>query len=127
MRNAIFGPRFIGFTVLFLCWFNVKAQLRVDTTISVETLVNDYFLTGTVKEFHIEYQGARVAIGAFSDESGSFNIRKGIIITTGMASMAQGPNNSKCSGIDLGQYDKPDKDLVRIADGPLWDQAILEF
>jgi outer membrane protein OmpA-like peptidoglycan-associated protein len=104
------------------------AQLKVDTTVSIDRLVNQYFLTGTVKAFNIKYKGSREAIGLFNYEHGNFNINKGIILSTGRVTMAEGPNTLKNSGKDLGIFQKPDKDLAKIMYyAQFYDEAILEF
>jgi outer membrane protein OmpA-like peptidoglycan-associated protein len=121
---------FFSLGLIILQWFpgRLQAQLRVDTTVSIGALVNRYFLTGTVKAFHIRYQGSKKAIGLFNFDSGSFEIKKGILISTGYANEAIGPNNQRNVGGPLffNQF-KPDRDLAKIARSSINDQAILEF
>jgi outer membrane protein OmpA-like peptidoglycan-associated protein len=112
----------------FLDSYPVLGQLKVDTTVRIDRLVNDYFLTGTIKAFNIKYKGSREAIGLFDYDKGNFNMKKGLILCTGQATMAEGPNTLKNSGKDLGIYQKPDKDLSKILyHASFYDEAVLEF
>jgi outer membrane protein OmpA-like peptidoglycan-associated protein len=128
--NMIFFIRYVRYALLFTVVIHCNeaiAQLKIDTTVSIEKLVNSYFLTGTIKAFNIRYKGSKYAIGLFTNDSGSFNINKGIVLSTGRATAAKGPNNSKRGGVDLNTNYRPDKDLDKIARGQLLDQATLEF
>lgn len=107
---------------------NVNAQLSVDTTVRIRNLVNDYFLTGSVKAFNIKWKGNKKSIGLFRYDAGSFEIKKGIILSTGRAVDAIGPNDHpNVSGALYYTQPDPDPDLAPIANGKLLDPSVLEF
>ena len=107
---------------------SIYCQLAVDTSVTkeqlVETLIDDIYYDNVT--LHCNGQ----AIGLFSHpvDSSNLDIQSGILLTTGKATNAIGPNyyggKSGTNAIDVF-----DKDLSELANGDdeVWDRCILEF
>ncbi|OFX67148.1 MAG: hypothetical protein A2X12_07890 [Bacteroidetes bacterium GWE2_29_8] len=80
---------------------NVKAQLIVETNITAEDLIKNYLLGEGVTVSNIQVTGNPTAIGAFDGTNTHINIKKGMLISTGYATNAIGPNNDPSSSQDF--------------------------
>jgi outer membrane protein OmpA-like peptidoglycan-associated protein len=119
------------FVLLFflnlLSYFSV-GQLRVDTNVLIPDMVRK-ILIGNADQFkikNIKYTGARESIGVFHNEMKYHShIKKGIIISTGNVTDANGPNEipDKTSLTFINE----DTDLEKLAHGKTFDAAVLEF
>lgn len=69
------------------------------TTYSAEQLITDVFLGDCLEASNITFTGATGAIGSFTNGA-SIGIEEGIILTSGSAVAAEGPNNSGSSTLD---------------------------
>lgn len=99
-------------------------QLTVDTTATAQQLVNT-ILGPAHTASNIKLTCSARAIAAFSGTS-NIGFERGIILTTGMASLAKGPNNKKNAGYDNGAAG--DKDLAAIIGKvSTYDGCALEF
>jgi gliding motility-associated-like protein len=102
---------------------SVYAQLNINQGINPDELVQ--MLTGSgVTISNIKYKGSAYAKGSFSGSS-NLGLSKGIILTTGCAINAKGPNNKEettCRNNFAG-----DPQLDGMAGGNTRDAAILEF
>jgi outer membrane protein OmpA-like peptidoglycan-associated protein len=99
--------------------------VKVDTTLSAETLIKEKFLQGGLELKNITYKGNVNAIGLFNCSSDSFPLSNGIILSTGRASKSAGPNNN--FGLSGDNNTAGDADLDRICRGRTFDAAIIEF
>ncbi len=104
------------------------AQLSVTTGISPSALVWKDLIgqNSGLRILNIKYKGAQYSIGKFkTEESAHIDIKSGLILSTGFAKDAEGPNN----GGGAGQYlHMPgDRQLVRLANNVTMDACILEF
>ena len=73
------------------------------------------------------YSGAEGAAGTFTGGlSSGIGIERGILLTTGLAELAVGPNDNSSEGLDHGD-DAGDSDLTGLAGYPTFDAAALEF
>lgn len=104
---------------------NLKAQAVVDTSFTADFLVNKVLLGSGVLIGNVKYTGEKHAISAYLDESKELGIDKGILLTSGNAYYALGPNKSPRSGWASSTYG--DEELEAIARGKTWDAAVLEF
>lgn len=101
------------------------------SSISVETgvltpqqLIQDVFLGDCLSASNINFTGANSAIGTFSD-GGPIGIESGIILTSGLATIALGPNDQGGAGFDHGLPGHP---LLTDAAGmQTYDAAVFQF
>ncbi len=79
-----------------------------------------------LKIINIKYRGAPFSIGKFdTEESEHIDIKNGIILSTGYAKDAAGPNNA--GGVGEPLYQLGDRQLSRLANNATFDACILEF
>jgi len=114
----------IGFS--FLCLTNVaKAQLVVNTALTPQQLVQNILIGTGVTVSNVSFTGSASAIGEFDATNTVLTINSGVLISTGNAVDAVGPNNTGSSGTDLSQAG--DALLTAISGNTTFDAAILEF
>lgn len=107
---------------------NLLAQyITVDTTISEQVLVADSLVSGCVQAYDINFTGDGRGIGYFNATGTPFytTITSGIILASGNATNAIGPNNSGSitTGFGLGG----DADLQTLVTQTLNDASVLTF
>ena len=92
--------KYFSYTVIELCLFlsTADAQVVVDTTYSAEYLVKEILLGQGVTVGNVSYTGEKYAISLYSDDRSAVGIRKGILLTSGNAYYALGPNKSPRTG-----------------------------
>jgi gliding motility-associated-like protein len=110
----------------------VKAQLTVDNTITVNDLVNEYLVGENVAIFNILINGvpgdtAYLNAALFNSTNSNIPIEDGIVLSSGDANNVIGPNNSGSSSMagNLPLYNDPDLDSI--ASGATNDETVLEF
>ncbi|MGB0862446.1 MAG: choice-of-anchor L domain-containing protein [Saprospiraceae bacterium] len=101
--------------------------MNVDTLVSPEQLVKEVLLGGNnVKVGNIQYHGDSAARGYFEVETSKlFVINKGLVLSTGLASSATGPNSTSHKSELL--FTKGDSDLEMLCNEITHDAAVLEF
>lgn len=112
----------------------VNAQLAVDNSITAEDLVQNVLLGAGVTVSNITFNGvpgnvANIQIGSFNGSNSNLGLSDGVIMASGNAEVAIGPN------ADVGATEPPaglnspgDDDLSQLLDGSITnDAAILEF
>ncbi len=110
--------------------FQICAQetplLQVDAeTYTPQQLIEDILITGCLEASNVQYTGDPDALGYF-ESYGGFDFSKGIIMTTGKAVDAIGPNESENNGYDNNGGDN-DNDLEELSGFETYDVATLEF
>ncbi|MBD2344576.1 choice-of-anchor L family PEP-CTERM protein [Anabaena subtropica] len=116
-----------AFTVVGLGLVTAPAQaINITTTGDPNALVNEILGTG-ITISNVTYNGSPVASGTFSNGfSSGIGIDKGIILTSGRADLAVGPNTLDDAGVNNGF--PGDADLNSLIPGfTTQDAAILEF
>lgn len=116
---------FIGF--IFLSSAEGQSPLRIRSDLPVEFLVNKILLeeNADLKVSNIRYHGNPLSIGAFSNSSKYYLIKKGIILSTGNAEDAIGPNQYNDMGFF---FNSPGSSkLEKIATGRTFDACELSF
>ena len=111
----------------------VTAQLAVNSSQSPANLVQNVLLGGGVSVSNITFNGGpantpNVQAASFNSSSANVGLSTGILLCTGDAAMAIGPNNN--SGATLpqdGLFGGGDVDLAALAGGDVFDAAVLEF
>lgn len=114
---------------IFISFLSIKGQspLRVRSDLSVEFLVNKILLdeNAGLKVSNIRHLGDPQSIGAFSNSSKYYLIKKGIILSTGIAEDAIGPNQYNDKGFFLNT--NGNSKLEKIATGRTYDASELSF
>ncbi|WPP48557.1 OmpA family protein [Catalinimonas niigatensis] len=113
----------IGF--LFLSSLSCLAQISVDTSYTEESLVREVFVGEKTKLNAIHYQGSYQSIGLFETEHLEFPLAKGIILSTGKAKHAIGPNRTPNRSTAF--YKDGDDQLDKLSGRTTHDAAVLEF
>ncbi|MEO8066289.1 MAG: choice-of-anchor L domain-containing protein [Flavobacteriales bacterium] len=115
------------------CWaIGTQAQLVVDNTTTVESLVQNVLLGGGVNVSNITFNG--LPANFITEQAGSFNgtattlgIGTGMMLATGSVFNAIGPNNVGSSSLGGGNMNS-DPDLAILSDPQtVNDAAVLEF
>jgi gliding motility-associated-like protein len=121
MNKLILTPFFV------LLAFAGAGQLVVNTPITPAQFVNSLVGSGVIVS-NITYSGDADQIGEFDATATVLGIPEGVILATGTASLAIGPNNSGSTTLGGGNFGVTDPDLDAII-GPAGgnDAAILEF
>lgn len=104
---------------------NAKAQLVVDTAVSVNTMMDDFFANTCVSISNITYSGAPVAVGFFDASGTNLGINAGFMMTSGSVYNAIGPNDN--SAVTLHNNMNGDGDLDALAGYTTYDASIIEM
>ncbi|HBS84927.1 MAG: hypothetical protein A2W91_06810 [Bacteroidetes bacterium GWF2_38_335] len=100
--------------------------LTVDNTTYTPTqLVQDFLVTGCLEAYNVTYTGDPTAIGLFNATGTPLAFNQGIILASGNAQNAIGPNNLSSAGNSL--LTAGDINLDAICVATTYDAAILEF
>ncbi len=107
------------------------AQLVIDNSASPDALVQNVLLGGGVTVSNITFNGVagnspHAQIAAFNSANANVGIASGLILATGDASVAMGPNNSGSTSLELAD-NASDADLAQITGTLINDAAVLEF
>jgi gliding motility-associated-like protein len=108
------------------------AGIQTSSDISPEEMIQDIFIGGGCFEAkNITYKGKDKARGSFSQGMSSIAMEDGIILTTGLAKNAHGPNNSPETSHNHTIFSpRGDDDLQKLianASNRVKDVAIIEF
>jgi PKD repeat protein len=95
------------------------------TAEQIDSIISNFMLGGCVEVTNIQYTGAPEAAGIFIDTANSIGMEYGVILTTGSAVIALGPNNSASAGNGHGLAG--DTMLTSLAGAPTYDACVVEF
>jgi len=118
-------------TLLLLCFHTlIYAQLEVtsgDTPpFDPEIILENFFFGGGVEVLDISYNGADNAVGFFEGENSNIGLDRGILLTTGDAVNAIGPNNEM--GVSTTNFLQGEEDLEQLISNPdINDAAVYEI
>ncbi len=119
-------------TTLLLLSFHtlMYAQLEVtsgDTPpFEPETILENFFFGGGVEVLDITYNGDAAAVGFFDGENSNIGIDRGILITSGDAVNAEGPNTE--TGTTSSHMLQDEEDLEQLIPGfTIFDPAVYEI
>ena len=108
-----------------ICSAGTASALSVTQTGDGATLVSNILGSG-ITASNITYTGSALASGTFTDGASSIGIGSGIILTSGLATGAEGPNNSDSYTLSLGLGG--DAQLEGLIPGfTTYDATVLEF
>ena len=117
------------FTLILFSSQIASAQITVNQATSqtqVEDMVEDVLLGSCVTIGSVDYTGPASSSGTFSSNGSAFPMGSGILLTTGTASIAVGPDNDNDAG--TGHGNPGDADLTSLVTGAVTNDAvILEF
>lgn len=125
----------VSFLTLFYMFSSHAQSINVAATQTPQQLVNNVLLGSGVTASNILINGAAGLantpfgnIGFFTNINGTFPMTSGIILTTGDAAGATGPNNSgSFTLVGASQSVASDPDLNAIANGSITNGVLLEF
>ncbi len=117
--------RYIIIWLLLFSSICTLAQVSVDTSYNEESLVRQVFVTEDTAIQTITYRGSYQSIGLFETEAPDFPFAKGIILSTGQAKSAIGPNRRPTTGTAF--YQNGDEQLSKLGGHTTYDAAVLEF
>lgn len=115
----------IGVLGLMVLPFTGQSQVSVETGVSPEVIVNEHLIGEGIKVRKIKFTGDVRALGVFENPGGQPGFDKGILLSTGLATDAAGPNNNPKTSTVLGKGGS--KDLYELAKGRTFDASVLEF
>src|SRR5687768_12734046 len=117
----------LAFTcALVFSGITLNAQLTVNNTTNAVSAVEDFLLGEGVNATNITYVGNNDQVASFICTGCNLNLPSGIILSSGNANSASGPNNN---GAASDAYNVPsgDPDLNAISAVSVNDASILEF
>lgn len=91
----------------------------------VDSLINYFMLGGCVDVTNIQYTGHPQALGLLVDTTGSMGLEYGLILSTGLATIAIGPNQTPNAGVNLNYPGDPT--MSALLNLPTFDACIIEF
>ncbi len=103
------------------------AVIQINTGISAEDLINNTLIGGNCFNVsNVTYAGQADQIGTFSNGSTNIGFSNGVILATGQATLASGPNDqdNASAGYGIGTQDA---DLSNLTPGSIFDLANIEF
>lgn len=105
---------------------NQTKAISVDVvTYTPQELVEEILITGCLSASNISYTGDPQSIGYFSGGNTAFGFDDGVILCSGNATDAEGPNTGTGTGTNMGA--NGDADLTSIVGATTYDAAVLEF
>lgn len=122
--------------IVLLCIHFSVEDMQAQNKFKVDTLFKplDYlyhiFDTTNIKFSNIKYRGMKSAIGKFSFDAEGFEIKQGIVLSSGNVGTIKGGNKTPgTSGLawDNRYSFKGDRDLGKLSKGKVCDQAFIEF
>jgi outer membrane protein OmpA-like peptidoglycan-associated protein len=112
--------------ILLLFWAQVaQAQLTVNIRVEANELIKEVLLGNNIQVSNIVYRGSHESKGQFTNTDTPLRISEGVILSTGDARNAIGPN--KGDGFTGMMGSRGDRDLNSIAKGYTYDAAMLEM
>lgn len=105
----------------------LTAQLVVDNSLTPEQVVTQILLGEGVVISNVTFSGDLNQIGSFDATMSNIDIGTGMILATGDAELAIGPNNSGSFTMGGGNSGAGDADLTQLSTFSTNDAAILEF
>jgi|GEM_PF-5922399 len=120
---------YFGFFLLFPFFALSQGQpILVDDTRNIVDVIKALQGPGTeISNVTFSLPGQLKAMGYFEDTGGLLGLKKGLLITTGAAQNAVGPNNDPQVSGNAQANQMHDPDLETIGNGPFLDIAVVEF
>lgn len=126
IKSIKIGLITLAFGLTSIAAFGQISVNQATTTQQVEDMVEDVLLGSCVTIGTVDYTGPASSSGTFSSNGSAFPMGSGILLTTGSASIAVGPDNDNDAG--TGHGNPGDADLTSLVTGAVThDAVILEF
>jgi hypothetical protein len=87
--------------IALLTSLNLHAQLFVDDTYTIDQMINGFFNNSGVTVSNVTYTGTPSSLAFFEGSQSNLGINAGLMMTTGQASLAVGPNTVGGAGVDM--------------------------
>ncbi|PLX14356.1 MAG: hypothetical protein C0594_00145, partial [Marinilabiliales bacterium] len=130
MRNFWFLKKLIIVKIFFFVFLYVAEAQGVFTVDTVsytpQQLVQEKLVTGCMQASNVQYNGSFQSIGYFENTGSAISFSNGIILSTGRAIDAVGPNNEMNISSAMSQGGDADLDSI-VFPNTTEDAAILEF
>lgn len=78
------------------------AQLFIDTSYTANQMITNFFNGAGVTVSNVTYTGANGSLSFFEGSQSNLNMNAGLLITSGRAEKAIGPNNIENAGVSMG-------------------------
>ncbi len=122
----------LGISLALLFGQTCYSQLVVTSDLTVADYIQDVLLGANVTVSNITYNGVaansvQLAVGQFECEDCNLGMESGMIMTSGFATNAVGPNNQGAATGSSSLFGSTDPDLTAISTSALNDWAIIEF
>lgn len=111
---------------LILGHFAAFGQLFVDTSYTVNQMITGFFDNSGIAISNVQYTGSPAALAFFEGSQSNIGINAGLLITSGEASTAIGPDDQESAGTNLTQPGTPWLNAL-IGSIPTYDAAIVEM
>lgn len=106
--------------------FNAQAQLHVNVYASEQEMMDALLKADqSFSVSNVTFTGAKAAFGTFENNNTVLPISRGVLLSTGFAEKADGPNSSQ--GFTGSNRTPGDQDIHFIADFKTYDACALEF
>jgi outer membrane protein OmpA-like peptidoglycan-associated protein len=121
------SPFLFSFFLVSTFFIQAQNQLRFNHELPPSFLVKKILVGDNphVDVHEVNYIGHNISLGAFSNASKYYLMKKGIILTTGSVEEALGPNDRPDAGAAVGYGG--DVDLQKLATGRTYDACVLSF
>lgn len=122
--------------LLLITFHNTQGQLLVDnTTQTPAQIVQNLLLGNDITASNIKFNGSTVLANTIMDQVAAFSngentnigLNSGILLTTGNASIAVGPNNQAGASLLPASQSMGDPDLAMLTTGVVKNTSIIEF
>lgn len=116
--------------IIFTNEISAQKKIKIDTSWQPMRYLYHILDTANVKVNNLKVRGLKSAIGHFHINLDKFEIRDGIVLTTGnLATLGGGNKTPGTSGLawDNKHRFKGDRDLGRLSKGKVCDQVYIEF
>lgn len=117
--------RILGVLIFVLLSVGTQAQFWVRQRFEPPELVDQYFVKekSGIRVLNVKYMGSLNSIAYFLNKTPAFEIKSGLLLTTGFAQSASGRNLNGNSGAPMGYAG--DRDLSRLVNARTNDAAVL--
>jgi PKD repeat protein len=85
-----------------ICSMNLRAQLFIDTSYTVDQMIHGFFDNSGVSISNVTYTGSPMSMGFFEGSQSNIGLNAGLLVTTGSALLAVGPNTIPNAGVSMG-------------------------
>ncbi len=126
MHHFTFVCRFLVISITVSVSFTTQAQLAVNNATNATDAVQTYLLGDGVVASNITYTGNNDQIASFTCTNCNLDLPAGVVMSSGNAATAVGPNNSGSSST-IYSSTSADPDLNAISAVSINDAAILQF